>query len=211
MRLLLFIALLASAAHASLIKGDFLTAGDGLLVTDTATGYEWLSPVYTRNHAYNDVYVQSIESTYGFHYATGAEARSMMTSNFGNVTTLFPGDTAGFNAAGSLFSVFGITENVYCGAVDAPCPRTQGFTSQVTISGRHDAFGMIQLGSTGWMIVDNAWVDGTSDLQLGSWLIRGGTNSSTPTTTPEPASLGMAALGGLLIAAIGRRRRADQP
>jgi len=47
-------------ACADLLPSDFLSSGDKLLVTDTAAGLEWLSPTYTKDHAYDDAFVQSV-------------------------------------------------------------------------------------------------------------------------------------------------------
>lgn len=48
---------LAACAEAGLIKGDFLTRGDGFLIQDTATSLDWLSPVATRGQAYDGAMV----------------------------------------------------------------------------------------------------------------------------------------------------------
>src|SRR5262245_26296881 len=163
-----------SLATATLVKGDFLNPGDGLLVTDTATQVKWLTPVYTSGHSYNDATVQSLISTYGFRYATGAETLSMINSNFNNPVVGPPGDAAGFASAMDFFNVFGIAEQVICAALPPPmtCPRTQGLTSDPGPSpGTHNAFGMIQANSDGYLIADNPWSDSSSDTQLGSWLV----------------------------------------
>ncbi len=202
MKTLLALSLLftASAAQAGLIKGDFLAQGNGMLITDTATHFEWLSPVYTRSLAYNSGPIQSLETTYGFRYATYAEAYSMITSNFGFVTTVAVGDAAGFNAAQNFMNIFGTAEFVSCGS---PCPRTQGLTAdQGAFPNTHYGIGMITFGTTGWMIDHNSWSDNSADQQMGSWLVRGG--SSAP-ATPEPASVGLA-LAGLGAVLLFRRR-----
>ena len=61
----------------------------------------------------------------------------------------------------------------------------------------HLGFGMIQLGSTGWMIADNAWIDGIRDPQQGSWLVR------TASVVPEPPTVALLCAGVL---ALGLRR-----
>ena len=44
----------ATTASAGLLKQDFLTPNDGLLVRDTVTNLEWLTPVYTKGNTYNN-------------------------------------------------------------------------------------------------------------------------------------------------------------
>lgn len=198
-----FSAFAVGHAHASLIKGDFLSAGDGLLVTDTVSGIQWLTPLYTKSHLYNDAFVQSVNSAYGFRYATGTEALNLINANFGTPPSASPGTAAGFSDASAFFSYFGIAANFICGS---PCPRTQGLTSTVNISGTHAAFGMIQVGSNGWAIENNNWGDTFSDTQMGSWLVR--TRANPDARLPEPASLALTGAGLLgLCAVLGRRGR----
>ncbi len=64
-------AAVATTASAGLLKQDFLTPNDGLLIRDTVTNLEWLTPVYTRGNTYNNVFVQGVLSSYGFRYARG--------------------------------------------------------------------------------------------------------------------------------------------
>src|SRR4051812_4675983 len=180
-------AILTTASHAAaaLVVSDFQTAGDRLLITDTSTGIQWLSPFYTRGISLNTVlngYGQLL-TTRGFRYADAATVRAMIASNFGPPVAS-PGSTAGWTAAQNFFSVFGINEAVTCsGDNGSPvsCPRTQGFA----IDGQQlTALGMVQFGANGWTL-DN--VPGSlsqfatyTDLQLGSWLIR---QAPVPTVT----------------------------
>jgi hypothetical protein len=141
---------------------------------------QWLTPFYTRGHSFNDSTVQNLITTYGFRYATDTETLNMVNNNFNNPITTSPGNAAGFASAQSFFSVFGINQSVSCGL---PCPRTQGLTSAAGSSANtHLAFGMIELGSNGWFIVNNSWSDSSTDIQLGSWLVR-------TVQVPEPSTL----------------------
>lgn len=187
---------IASPVQAALAKADFLAINDGLLVIDSVTNLEWLTPVHTRGQPYNNAIVQGIIAEHGFRYATAPEVISMIDSNFGNPTRTAPGDAAGFAAAGQFFALFGVTENVFCAG--GPCPRTQGLTSTPGSSGAHLGFGMIQLGPTGWFIVNNNWPNNVVDPQMGSFLIR-------DHVVPEPGTMAGMALG--LIAIAWRMRR----
>ncbi|MBI4908534.1 MAG: hypothetical protein HY820_33250 [Acidobacteria bacterium] len=189
-----------SPAGATLISSDFLTPGDGLLIFDTATNLQWLTPVYTKNHLFNDAFVQNINTTYGFRYATATETVSMVNSNFGNPTTVSPGDAAGFIAATNFMALFGVAQNMTCGTL--PCPRTQGLTSDIGAPGNHLGFGLITLGSTGWFITNNAWPDTIADSQMGSFLVR------DAASTPESATTALTGAGLLSLLAFRMRRLA---
>jgi hypothetical protein len=50
---------------------------------------------------------------------------------------------------------------------------------------------MIQLGPTGWFIVNNNWPDSVADPQMGSWLVR----TSTVGDVPEPGTVVLLGVG----------------
>ena len=156
---------IAACAHADLQVGDFLNAGDKLLVTDTSTGLQWLAPLYTSGHTYDDSFVQSVIATYGFQYAAESTVIDMIDNNFNSPPSTFPGTAAGFADAQAFFDVFGINEQVSCGG---PCPRTQGLTSTSQSTGYQDAVGMIQYSGGGYIIEQNSWPDAIADPQVGS-------------------------------------------
>lgn len=202
-RFFLFLLALASTpVFASLTNADFLNPNDRLLVRDSVTNLEWLTPVYTRNNTYNNATIQNINSTYGFRYATAAEALSLINDNFGNPTSVHPGNVAGYNSAQAFFNLFGIAESLNCfdGSNIVPCPRTQGLTSTPGTAGRHLGFGMIQFGANGYSILNNSWPDTTAGLQMGSFLVR----SFEP--VPEPSSIALMS-AGLALLGFGSRRR----
>lgn len=149
--------------------------------------------------------MQSIESTYGFRYATATEARNLINNNFGNPPTVHPGTTSGYIAGDQFFSLFGIAKNPGCFDTNnqpIACPRTQGLTSTNNSDGDHAGFGMITFGSTGYAIFDNNWSDSFGgDPQMGSFLVR-----STVSATPEPGSALLLGLGIAAVAA-GRYRK----
>lgn len=124
MKYLLALCLLAGSAHAALIKQDFLAPNDGFLILDTATNTEWLTPFYTRNQTYNNAFVANLISTYGFRYATAAEAIGLLNDNFPTTSSAYPGDVASYASANSFLNLFGVAGPIGCstqtGAV--PCP-----------------------------------------------------------------------------------------
>jgi hypothetical protein len=170
---------------------------------------QWLTPVYTRNHDYDDSFVQSIIATYGFPYASETQVIDMIDQNFNN-PPLSPGTYTGYQDAAAFLNTFGIAANTVCVIGGAhpfvPCPRTQGLTSTSSSPGTHDGVGMLDElngnASFGYLIEQNVWLDtGSTDPQMGSWLVR----SINP--VPEPASLALAAAGMALLAVRVRLRR----
>ena len=166
----------ANVSEAALTKSDFLVAGDGLLVTDTVTGFVWLSPFFTRGQSYNEVVggFGDLLTTHGFQFATAAEVRALISNNFNN-PPLQPGDAAGFVSATDFFNVFGLNQGGNCPGAVPPgaCPRTQGWAVDgSTLTG----LGMITLGGTVGGVIDFtatvASQGDTKDGQRGVWLYR---------------------------------------
>jgi acetyltransferase-like isoleucine patch superfamily enzyme len=163
-------------ARAQLVKSDFAAPGDGLLVTDEATGLEWLSPLYTKGRSYNDVLgdYAGLLSTHGFEIAEQSAVRSMIASNFDNPTSTYSPDN--YARALSFFDVFGIAANMSCpyASPPGPCPRTQAFA----VNGASlTQLGMITLGGTHGALIDHTypaeeWVANIRDSQRGVWLVR---------------------------------------
>ena len=197
----------ATAADAQLVRTDMFAPGDGLLVVDQATGMQWLTPVYTRNHAYDDPFVQGIRAEHGFRYATAQEVSSMFEMHFAGVPEDIPGTPEAFPIVSQFFALFGIADAMRCHLTEAivvECPRTQGLTSETTDAiGVHYAYGMIQFGTHGYAIVQNGWMDTSKDRQLGSWLVR---TDAPVVVTPEPSTYLLLAVGLCAICVIRSRR-----
>ena len=91
--------LLSLPASGALIVGDFLNPGDGMLVTDDATGTQWLSPVFSGGQSYNAVVAgwSDLTTTHGFTHASGQMVLDLFSNNFGTLPVGFPGTEAGFD------------------------------------------------------------------------------------------------------------------
>lgn len=199
----------ATNARAQLTNQDFLSAGDRLLVLDAATGFQWLTPVFTKNLVYEAPQVVALQQQYGFRYATAEEVRSMLVSNFD--PPLYPSGTMdGFDAVDRFFAYFGIAENMRCISGEVGCPRTQGFTSTPGAApNTRRVYGMIQFDIFGGMIVDDPSPESLRDTQLGHWLVRATT--VPPTTVPEPRTVLLCATGLVLLVVQRRRNITPQP
>lgn len=192
--------------YAGLIKSDFLNSGDGLLVTDDATNLEWLSPTHTANNAYDSSFVQSVKNNYGFEYATATQVLQMISSNFGNISTVFPGDITSGVAIRDYLDIFGITLDLNCtrNRVTIDCPRTSAFTGTAGVnSGTQTVLGLILYGNTGFMINYDGQVAQTQQ-QVGSWLVRSG---PVQATVSSPATFYLMLLGVVGLAAKRRYLR----
>ncbi len=73
---------LTACVEAGLIKGDFLTPGDGFLIQEIPTSLDWLSPVATRDQAYDGPRVQNLQQNCGFQYASYEQTAKMIISDF---------------------------------------------------------------------------------------------------------------------------------
>jgi len=181
----------ASGANAELVKGDFLSSGDGMLITDTDTGIEWLSPVYTKNLSYEDITDVGwgeLLTTHGFAYSTAETVRNMIDSNFDspywNSNRIGDyGDTASHPAAINFMEIFGIAQVMQCSS--GPCPRTQGLVADLNpdkaIYNVHINMGMLNYNTTGYAFQNGGWSPAARSQQLGHWLIR---SSALPNVAP---------------------------
>jgi len=90
------------SAQAELIKGDFLGAGDGLVVTDSVTKNKFMTFSVTEGKSYNEVNETLFLDSYaGWRFADRTDVIEMMVntfSNFSNGVQLFVGVNNDLNA-----------------------------------------------------------------------------------------------------------------
>lgn len=198
---LAFSLLIAHPANAVLIKTDFLTSGDGLLVRDTDTGLEWSLVTRTGNSVdffnNNSVYANS-----GF---TVADAQDLLTfyTNAGalGLTIGVNHSTVANKAAAEL--IYNLME------VASPFPEfggnpwIHGFYDNG--NGRYDT-GRVGNFSTGQFMIGNNNLSNASASQshpaYSVWAYRVG----AATAVSEPGSFALLGIGLAVVGMIRRRR-----
>lgn len=209
MRLAIFLCVLlfSSLGHAALTVRDFRTPGDRLLVSDSVTGLEWLSPRATNTVSYNAVVggFDGLIPTEKFAVATEDQVLAMMAANFNNPTVFESSDNV--PKATAFFNIWGITLASTCSGTVPPgaCPRTQAWSTR--LPGNIRALGMITIGNGArGNVIDFtgsiATQGGLVDSQRGTWLVR------RPPAMPAPAANpALLALLGALLLGVGARAR----
>ncbi len=152
--LLLFLQL-PLISNAELTVSDFRSSGDALLVTDTVTGVQWLSPLATNTASYNDVIggIDGLVTTEGFTVASDSQVLDLLSDNFDNPTTI--SSVENYSKALTFFDVFGIANHVTCPSATPPgaCPRTQALS--LDPAGDLRALGMISNGGVEGSVIDH--------------------------------------------------------
>lgn len=203
-QLLLALVFSNNCAHATLVKTDFLNPNDGLIVSDSLTGFEWLTPLYTKGYEHGSPFIEGIIANHGFRYGTAEETFAFLNNIFplAFVARFAPGDANGYVAARSAFNLLGITATGTNGA---------GFYNEIlgitgtqypgAPNGFYYAYGFAQYPGTNGRghFIDNlsSGLNGTAT--LGSYLVR----STADSAVPEPST---AALLGLSLVLIGSYR-----
>src|SRR5688572_17785233 len=79
----LSLGMILTTAHADLVKADWKSPGDQLIVRDTVTGLEFLSfhATFQKNHSYVDSQLGAGGYYEGFRRLTHAEVNAMLGSN----------------------------------------------------------------------------------------------------------------------------------
>lgn len=201
-----------AAAWATLTNRGLYSPTDSLLVYDSATNLEWLSPAVTDGAAYHSSTVQALINNHGFRYATAEEAEAMINTNFNNPTTASPGTQEAYNEAFRFFELFGVTAAYRCydnqvGAY-AFCFQSIGITASSTSPGTRIAYGMAFDGfSTGRAVMGYTVDENVADPLVGNLLVRLYNEAPVASDVPEPSTWALMALGGGTILASRRRRR----
>ena len=205
MKLLLTLILSIASASATLVKIDFLNPNDGLIVKDTTTNFEWLTPLYTKGMNRNAQFVQDLIANEGFRYATAAELSFLFQDNFSPAATNYPGDAAGFTAGTKFLSLFGVAFNGLSGGV--PYQYTIGLSG--TSPGNPSTFRQFGffVSSSGVGVAETG-IGASGGFEgintHGSFLVR----AASEEAVPEPSTTALIGLG-LILCASGNKIRSS--
>lgn len=195
-----------SAANATLEVRDYLTAGDGLITYDSATGLEWLDFSVTVGASVTN----ALAANAGFTLASREQVAALLGDfGFSHVSftttdlSVHPDDLAGATA---LDQMMGHTISYYGGSITQTFGHVQGSSpgtwADWFFENRYPGVGSV--GSENWYIgFANAYSTSISD--EASFLVRAG--ATAPLPTPEPASWLMMVVGFGATGTFLRRRK----
>lgn len=196
--------LLAQSAQAALLSGDLVTAGDGLITTDSRTGLEWLDLTATKGASYDAVAAGfgGYTTQNGFRFASLAEVNTLQASALegkvdfvrltSNVNDLL---TAQYFAAAEINRLLGVTFpmsgngfvlNSTVGYV-APASAT-GIVTSLSIGSELTSVSNSPVRSRRGVSREFTFTNSTTvgSNTVGSFLVR---NSAPVQSTPEPSLL----------------------
>lgn len=212
---LLFSALLFLASalpvHAELIEGDWQTAGDGLMVRDTATHLEWLKLTETAGLSYLAVSSQlGAGGAYeGLRYATNAEVAGLFGDYFGiDLVMGWYGEIPAYLDPGVRLASEALGDGVSGGTDDVSGPnanyRLVGLTGDLMLNGLPFALGAVTRWSdTDYYRIKDPLSSGdfyAGDFDwIGSYLVR-------TAETPVPAAAWLLLSGVMALFGMIRRK-----
>lgn len=200
-------ALLASAlslpAHAEVINTDWKSAGDNLVITDTATGLEFLKLSETMGRSVDSVIALLDTSYTGWRISTGSEASSMLSNLLDDTLSYYGGFPDYIDGGEShYYNMYDVDYSKTRPIVGSTSANNYFYSFGLALSGSNDirmyGFNQHKDGHDGWVYSNMGPIQSSQTAyQYGVWLVRDAQNISESPISNVPVPLMLSSLAML--------------